>query len=92
MQSLCEGPVSGKDVENLSYEDPQAKQALADKGIISKNYKAKIQTYLGSNGQIFFNCERNMLLAIQYGGIAYLKHINEGDQSNIEILNSILEI
>ena len=33
-----------------------------------------------------------MLLAIQYGGIAYLKHINEGDQSNIEILNSILEI
>jgi midasin (ATPase involved in ribosome maturation) len=32
------------------------------------------------------------MLAVRYGGLFYLKYINEGDQSVIEGLNSLLEV
>ncbi len=32
------------------------------------------------------------MLTVRYGGLVYLKYINEGDQSVIEGLNSLLEV
>jgi hypothetical protein len=49
-----------------------------------------MKQYLVSKGQIICNCERGIMLAMRFGGLACLKYVNEGNPSVVELLNPLL--